>query len=66
MTFSEGNKLFSGDPHVVLKEINGDMLQFTKYGTGNGLSNIRDNFLVTNASFTPKYIYLQGWSLKFK
>ena len=44
MAFPEGNKLFAGDLHANLDETNAYMVQFTKDGTENGLSNIKDTF----------------------
>ena len=40
----KGIKLFAGDFLANLNETNTDMVQFTKDGTGNGLSNIKDTF----------------------
>ena len=47
MAFPEGNKLFAGDLRRNLDEKNADMVQFTRDGTGNGLSNIKDTFAET-------------------
>ena len=40
----KGIKLFAGDFRANLDETNADMVQFTKDGTGVGLSNIKDTF----------------------
>ena len=38
------NKLFKGNLRADLYEANADVVQFTKNGTGNGLSNIKETF----------------------
>ena len=40
-------------------------LNSSKDGTRNSLSNIKDAFAATNVSSEPKYVHLQGWSLRF-
>ena len=37
MTISEGSQVFAGNFCANLDEANADLVQFTKYGTGNGL-----------------------------
>ena len=44
MALSEGNQLFAGDFHALMDEMNAGMLQFTRNGTGNRFSNIKDTF----------------------
>ena len=40
---------------------------FKVYGTGNRSYNINDTFTEKiQTSSAPKYVHLQGWSLKFK
>ena len=44
MGFPEENKLFVGDLRANLDEINAGMVQFTRDGSGNGLSSTKHAF----------------------
>ena len=44
MAFPEGNKLFVGDFRANLDETNAGMVQFTRDGSGNGLSSTKHAF----------------------
>ena len=44
MVFPEGNKLFAGDIRANPDEINADMVNLQRDGTGNRLSNIKGTF----------------------
>ena len=44
MAFPEGNKLFAGDLRANLDETNAGMVQFTRDGSGNGLSSTKHAF----------------------
>ena len=46
--------------YAVLDETNADMVQFTKILLGYFYRNLS----ATSVSSAPKYIHLQGWSLK--
>ena len=44
MAFPEENKLFVGDLRANLDETNAGMVQFTRDGSGNGLSSTKHAF----------------------
>ena len=68
MAFLEGNKLFAGDLRANLDEINADMVQFTKRWNWKWIVEHQGYFCrmfaATSVSSLPKYVHLQGWSLK--
>ena len=57
IAFPEGKKLFPGDFPTNLDETNADKVRFTKRWNCRKVA-------ATNVSSAPKYVHLQGWSLK--
>ena len=68
MAFPGGNKLFAGDLRANLDETNVDMVQFTRRWNWKWIVWRQGyscrKFPATNVSSAPKYVHLQGWSLK--
>ena len=62
--------MFASDSHALWDEINAGMLQFTKKWNWKWIVKHRGYLCrklpTTNISSAPKYMYLQGRSLKFK
>ena len=69
MAFPEGNKLFVRDLRANLMKQTLIWFNLQRNGTGNGLPNIKNTFAkslqLQNVSSAPKYLHLQGWSLRF-
>ena len=70
MACTKRDQLLGGDLHAILDKIKADMLQITKNWNQKWLVQHQGSFNrkipATNACSTPKYVHLQGWSLKFK
>ena len=66
MAFPEGNKLFAGDFRANLDETNADMVQFTKRGTGNGLSNLslHQRMRIFKAGLSSSYDVMSGQNIR--
>ena len=59
MTKFEGNQLLVGVYHAIMDETETDMLIFIHQGY------FFRKIPALSASFAPKYVHLQRWSLKF-
>ena len=65
----ESGQLLAGASRAIMRKIEADILQVATTGHGK-LIFIRQGcffrkILARNASFAPKYVHPQGWSLKF-
>ena len=69
IVFPEGTSSFAGDFVANLDETKAGMVQFTRDGTRNGLSNIKETFaenlLLQMSVLHQSMSIFQGWSLKF-
>ena len=69
MASSEGNQLLAGAFHAIMDKIEAHILQTAKKWNWKRIFMHRGYFFrkipAINATFAPKYMHLQDWSLKF-
>ena len=69
MASSEGNQLLIGAFHAIMDKTEADILQIAKKWTWKWIFIYQGYLFIKspllNTSFAPKYVHLQGWSLKF-
>ena len=69
MASSEGDQLLAAEFHTIIDEIEADILQIAKKWNWKLIFLYQGYFFINipaiNASFAPKYLHLQGCSLKF-
>ena len=70
MASSEGDQLLAADFHAIVDKIEADILQIANKWNLKLIFIHQGYFFrkipAINASFAPKYVHLQGWSLKFR
>ena len=66
---SEGSHLVAGAFHVIMDKIEADILQIAKKWNWKWIvrhqAYFSERYPAMNSSFAPKYVHLQGCSLKF-
>ena len=69
MASSEGDQRLAGSFYAIMDKIEADILQIAKKWNWKWIFIHQGYFfrkiLAINASFEPKYMHLNGWSLKF-